>query len=322
MGVALVFAKIGKMSLREINSYFASMWFNWKTTICLVFGLMVKYALGQGNPTVFGPPEPSGRIKNPEINESSGLVSAGCTGYFWTHNDSGDEARFFLIDDSANHKATYYLQGIAAVDWEDIGMMERKGIRHLLIGDIGDNRARRPYVQLHIIKEPVIPEGELTEMVDTIPNALIHSFVLRYEDGPRDAESLFFDPLDEQLFIISKRELEVGVYTAELPSSPADTLTLRKVGTLPHTFITSAAISSDGTEVLLKSLLEVFYWKRKPGESIGEMFMRPASPQPYLPEPQGEAITFAHNGGGYYTLGEAVLGMESVLYFYPRVIDN
>src|SRR5690606_35971094 len=84
----------------------------------------VEWARGQGNAPVFGERNACGSIDNPAINEASGLVaSAAHTGYFWTHNDSGDEARIFLIDDSARHKATYYLQGIPAFDWEDIAMM-------------------------------------------------------------------------------------------------------------------------------------------------------------------------------------------------------
>ncbi len=281
--------------------------------------LLVDCACGQVNQAIFGQRQAYGIIGNPAINEVSGLViSAGNTGYLWTHNDSGDEARIFLINDSAHHRATYYLQGISASDWEDIGTMERGGAHYLLIGDIGDNRGRRPYVHLYVLKEPVVSTE--TPVVVTLSAEQVRSFVMRYEDGPRDAESLFFDPLDEKLYIISKRELEVGIYTTNLPEFPADTLTLRKVGVLPHTFITSAAISPDGTELLLKNLLGVFYWKRKPGESIVEMFHRPGAPQPYQPEPQGEAIAFARDGSGYYTLGEAVLGMKSVLYFYPRTI--
>ena len=279
--------------------------------------LMAGSVFGQRDDTPFGEGQALGRIDNPDINEASGLVaSAAHRGCFWTHNDSGDGARVFLIDDAARHRATYYLPGIEANDWEDIATMERDGAYYLLIGDVGDNRGQRPYVQLHVLKEPAA--SIRTPTVDTMPAGQIRSYVLRYEDGPRDAESLFVDPLDGRLYVISKRELEVGVYSTVLPESVADTLTMRKVRVLPHTFITSAAISPDGTEVLIKSLLQVFYWKRKPGESIAEMFGRPAQRQPYRPEPQGEAIAFAPEGDGYYTLGEAVLGMPSVLYFYKR----
>ncbi|HWK98371.1 MAG TPA: hypothetical protein VNQ55_00425 [Parapedobacter sp.] len=279
--------------------------------------LVVEWARAQDTAAVFGNRQALGSVDNPVINEASGLVASWKhTGYFWTHNDSGDKARIFLIDNSARHKATYYLQGISAYDWEDIGMMERDGHRYLLIGDIGDNRSQRPHVQLHVVKEPDIPAE--ASVSDSLPIEEVHSFLLRYEDGPRDAESLFFDPIDERLYIISKRELEVGVYATELPKWPVDTLTLRKVCVLPHTFVTSAAIRANGTELLIKNLIEVFYWKRRPGETIGDMLSRPAMVQPYQPEPQGEAITFARDGSGYYTISEAVLGMKSVLYFYPR----
>lgn len=278
---------------------------------------VAEWASAQDTAAVFSNRQALGSIDNPAINEASGLVASWAhTGYFWTHNDSGDKARIFLIDDSAHHKATYYLQGISAYDWEDIGMMERGGHRYLLIGDIGDNRGERPYVQLHVVKEPDIPAE--TSAADSLPIEDVHSFSLRYEDGPRDAESLFFDPIDERLYVISKRELEVGIYETELPEWPVDTLILRKVGVLPHTFITSAAIRADGTELLIKHLLKVFYWKRKPGETISDMLSRPATVQPYQPEPQGEAIAFAQDGSGYYTISEAVLGMNAVLYFYPR----
>ena len=287
--------------------------------IGLWLGLLagVGWAFGHDEVGVFGLGQPQGRIDDPIINEASGLVASRAhAGSFWTHNDSGDGPRFFLIDGNAHRQATYYLPGVTAVDWEDIGMMERGGSHYLLIGDIGDNRGERPDVRLHVVKEPDWPADAAS--ADSVTIKQFQSFVMRYEDGPRDAESLFFDPVDQQLYIISKRDLEVGVYGTPLPDQPVDTLILRKVCTLPHTFMTSAAISADGSEVLAKNLLSVFYWKRRPGDSIADMLRRPALQQPYRPEPQGEAIAFAPNGSGYYTIGEAVLGMESVLYFYPR----
>ncbi len=288
----------------------------WRWFALAVLGSMVSYLHAQDT-LVFGNRHAKGKITNVQINEASGLVaSAAYRNHFWTHNDSGDKARVFLIDDSARHRATFYLEGVDARDWEDIGMMERDGRHYLLVGDIGDNRGRHPHVTIHVFEEPRL--GNTGQIIDTIPAASIHSFVLQYEDGPRDAESLFFDPLDKRLYVISKRELEVGVYSAALTEQPTDTLILRKQLTLPYTYVTAADISPDGSEVLMKNLLMVLYWKRKPGESIIDMFKRPAQRQPYIPEPQGEAITFARDGNGYYTLSEAALGMDAILYFYER----
>jgi hypothetical protein len=51
-----------------------------------------------------------------------------------------------------------------------------------------------------------------------------------------------------------------------------------------------------------------------PGEAL--------KPPPYIveykEEPQGEAITFARDGSGFYTLSEKVKGEKTYLYFYPR----
>jgi len=266
--------------------------------------------------------EANGKIATGAIQEASGLVaSAENPGFLWTHNDSGDAARIFLLNDSAQLAATYYLSGIVARDWEDIGRMTRSGQHYLLIGDVGDNGSRYSSIRIHMVNEPVVPDE--TPFVDTIPAADIHTFILTFENGPRDAESLFYDPMDNYLYVISKRELHAGVYRTVLPEptgvgTEADTLRLTQVGSIPETFITSADISSDGTEILVKNLLNVFYWKRKPGETVAQTLGRPATHLPYRPEPQGEAIAFSCNGEGYYTLSEAVFGLPAILYFYRR----
>lgn len=269
-----------------------------------------------------------GKIKHPAIHEASGLIAASENpGFFWTHNDSGDAARIFLVNDSAQLRATYYLSGVTARDWEDIGRMTRAGRNYLLIGDIGDNGARYPAIYLHVVEEPEVRHIDLLHkkpLVDTLPATCIRTFVLTFEKGPRDAESLFFDPIDRYLYIISKRELHAGIYRATLPEIaanerlPADTVVLKQVGAIPYTFITSADIRADGTEILVKNLLNVYYWHRKPGETVTEALSRRAIHLPYTPEPQGEAIAFSNKGNGYYTLSEAVLGLDAILYFYPR----
>lgn len=286
----------------------------------MVSNLVAVATWGQGN-LLFTDGQAKGTLTHTEIHEASGLVtSVGNPGFLWTHNDSGDAARIFLIDTSAQLKATYYLQGVVARDWEDIGTMERSGRNYLLVGDIGDNGNRHPYINVHMLEEPVISSGGVR--VDTIRKERITTFVLNYEDGPRDAESLFFDPVAHCLYVISKRELQAGIYRTVLPQTPADTLVLKRVGTLPYTFITSADISRDGTEILIKNLLDVFYWQRRAGESIPQMLKRPAIRLPYRPEPQGEAIAFSRDGQGYYTLSEAALGLNAILYFYRRRLDH
>lgn len=292
----------------------------WKKILIGIAGCCLATVESHGQEVL---PEPPSRqslgIVSAEINEASGLVrSARLPNYFWTHNDSGDQARLFLIDSTAAHRATYYLEGVSAHDWEEIAWIERRGRHYLLVGDIGDNKGNRGHVQIHVVEEQV-PDLSIVPYVDTIPTTGIQSFQLKYEDGPRDAEAMFYDPVDGLLFIISKRELEVGVYQTILPDYPADTLILRKTGNLPHTFITGADIHKNGCEILVKNLLEVFYWERQPDESISDLLKRPSIRLPYKPEPQGESIAFNRDSPGYFTLSEAVLGVPAVLYFYPGI---
>lgn len=289
--------------------------------ILLIFFVIVSSSVSSESP-VFGDGQSRGFVQNKELKEASGLTASLYNpGLLWSHNDSGDEARIFLLDDSAKNKAVYHLEGIKAQDWEEIASF-KKDRNYLLIGDIGDNKGIRPFISLHLFEEPKYKRGAF--YIDTIPAKRIISFTLTYEDGPRDAEAFFYDEHDQKLYIISKRELEVGLYETKLPLhvdrfAAKDTLELKKSAILPFTFITSAAISNDGSEVLLKNLLTVFYWKRKDKETIPDMLKRPAIRLPYKPEIQGEAMTFALDGTGYYTLSEAPFGFKAELFFYPRL---
>ena len=297
---------------------------NWRLAVLLlvVFFTSVGYVTSYQLP-VFGEFQSRGRIQNRELKEASGLTaSINNPGLLWTHNDSGDEARIFLIDDSARSRAVYYLEGVEARDWEEIASLQ-KDCSYLLVGDIGDNNGERPFISIHLIKEPIFKQGIF--YTDTIPEKDITTYLLTYEDGPKDSEAFFYDEIDQKLYVISKRELEVGLYETKLPLQtdhsirPRDTLQLKKIGQLPFTFITSAAIAYDGSELLMKNLLHVFYWKRISEETIPQMLRRQPIQLPYKPEIQGEAITFAYDGSGYFTLSEAPFGFKVDLLFYPRL---
>src|SRR5690606_7843244 len=133
-----------------------------------------------------------GKVASQAISEVSGVVaSATNPQLLWAHNDSGDEARLFLLNDTARLRAAYYLEGVTARGWEDIGRMRKNGKNFLLVGDIGDNQARRPFVELHVFREPAVRESG-TVYTDTISRSAIRSYAMKYEDGPRDAEALFY----------------------------------------------------------------------------------------------------------------------------------
>lgn len=88
--------------------------------------------------------------------------------------------------------------------------------------------------------------------------------------------------------------------------------------TIDLTMSVAGDISMDGTQILIKNYLVVFYWERDPSESIPEALARNPVILPYKPEPQGEAIAFAPNGKSYFTLSEKRSGIDPVLYRYYK----
>lgn len=259
--------------------------------------------------------ESLGKITDSRLNELSGLVnSRKNSSLFWTHNDSGDSARIFLIDRKAKLKCIVALEGVHTVDAEDIAWFERDGRPYLILADIGDNHGQRPTIQLYIFEEPVWQEGR-SHMV--IPRSAIVQVSLRYDDKPRDAEAFFVDPLDKKGYLISKRDLQVGVYPIDFQQAEdGETLSISRALSLPMTFITAADIAADGSQILLKNIGQVFLWHRLGNASVIDVFRQLPNTVAYQAEPQGEAICFGHENHVFYTVSERPLGLDAYLYSY------
>lgn len=114
-------------------------------------------------------PEPTGRIEDPRVHESSGLArSRQIPGLWWTHNDSGHTNHIFPMD--VNGKALAEpVEVVSAVnvDWEDISADERG---QLWISDLGNNRNRRRDLKVYVIDEPQpAEEGRPETLPDRVP---------------------------------------------------------------------------------------------------------------------------------------------------------
>ena len=255
-----------------------------------------------------------GKVSDPALDEISGIISSiNNPGMFWVHNDSGDDAKVYLIDSAANLICTYQLEGVEAVDIEDIAWVELNGQSFVVLADIGDNLAKRTNLSLYIFPEPVIKAGV---KADSISRSFISIKHLNYPGKARDAEAIFIDPLDKQFYLISKRELRSSLYSAEIFKEDKPNYILKPRLSFPFTFITAADISPKRDAVVMKNLTSIFYWPLDSKASLVEALKHQPLPIPYEPEPQGEAITFDRKSDGIFTISERPFGLDSYLYYY------
>jgi len=293
-----------KLKLKQKNLYIIAA----ATIILLTF----KIVIAQNQNT----------LNDAAMKETSGIASSHFNkNTFYVHNDSGDTSRFFAITPSGQLKGIFYFKpdpahpNVNVVDCEDIavGPGSEKGKSYIYLGDIGDNGAQRPSISIYRFNEPVVSGSKA---FSTIEADVIN---LKYPDGPHDAETLMVDPVDRLLYIITKREDSVGVYTAPL-NAPLNQITVLQKRVKLHfnglpfyKWITAGDISADGNKVLVRSYQKVYYWTRQGREPVWKTLERTPAQLPYKAEKQGEAIGFTPDGKGYYTTSE---GKNAPIYYY------
>jgi hypothetical protein len=89
-------------------------------------------------------------------------------------------------------------------------------------------------------------------------------------------------------------------------------------GQLDFGGVTGAALSVTGKEIIIKTYLALSYFLKNPGETIEKSLQNRYVNLPYQPEPQGEAVAFAADDSGFYTLSEKGFSSVVNLYFYKR----
>jgi hypothetical protein len=279
-----------------------------------LFGILILCACtkDQGTSNLFSEGKILGEVDK-KLEEASGLIaSVANPGYFWSHNDSGNPAKIFLINDKAEIVMTCTLEGVKNRDWEDIAIYVESDTSYLYIADIGDNEAKFPYKIIYRFAEPVLSTDKI-EVKD------FDTLVFKLSDGVRDTEALMIDPLSHHVFVISKREEKIRLYEISAPLISGDTTIAEFKTELPFAWIVAADISADGKEVLIKDYDNIFYWKRSATESIPELLKTKPTVLKYEREPQGEAIAWNRDGSGFYTLSETAKGIRGRLFYYKRI---
>ena len=116
------------------------------------------------------------------------------------------------------------------------------------------------------------------------------------------------------------------VFRLAFPQSTDKTITAEYIATVPYGYegftgsgVTGANISASGTEIFIKTYAKVYYYNRKPGETISNALYNKPLEVNYQMEPQGEAICWHSQSKGYYTISEmSPFNIPAHLYFYPR----
>lgn len=247
------------------------------------------------------------------LDEASGIAdSRTMKGNLWVEEDSGNPAQINLLSYQGKLVARLPLPGVQNRDWEDlaIGPGPQPGLSYLYLADIGDNAKTNAVNYIYRFEEPKTAT-EAIKQVDQI------AFI--YPDGPRDAETILLDPLTRDVWIVTKAEAKVRLYQLPYPQNTTQPTTASFQGELPLSLVTSGNISPDGTHILLKTYVGIFYWQRTGTASLAATLLN-QSPRslPYLIEPQGEAVAFDQTGTGFFTLSERGNASSVTLNYYKR----
>ena len=162
----------------------------------------------------------TGVIQELDLRENSGIdFSIQYEDAIWMHNDSGSPT-LFLIGTNGQTLAKCYVNRSKNRDWEDISTFAWKGKPYVAIADVGDNFKRRKSCQLYLIEEPKFEINKEHAVTHTIRKHKKIDF--KYEDGPRDCESVVFDAKTRSIWLVEKIFSEVskdkipGVYQLRL----------------------------------------------------------------------------------------------------------
>ncbi|MDA2929475.1 lamin tail domain-containing protein [Acidobacteria bacterium AH-259-O06] len=111
----------------------------------------------------------------------------------------------------------------------------------------------------------------------------------------------------------------LGYIARPYPQATNQVITLEQVATLNLDLIVGGDISPSGLEILLKNYTAMYYWSRTPGQNLWEAISDEPVTVAYIPEVQGEAVGWASDGTGYYTVSEELFALAAHLFFYPRI---
>ncbi|MDX2428894.1 MAG: hypothetical protein QNK22_09400 [Xanthomonadales bacterium] len=262
----------------------------------------------------------TGWLESDDIMEASGIkASFSHPGDFFVHNDEGDPV-LYGIDESGTNLGSVTIVPAKNKDWEDITLVPVEGEHWIVVGDIGDNRAKRKSTKLYFIEEPKTGKHDRYGGRQDLKHAL----TLKYPDGPRDCEAMAYDPIGRQILFLTKRDKPSRLYALDLETALTKVhAELKFLGTIaklrPPTskdrihwhgrtdFIsqpTGFDISPDGSEAVIITYRSLYRFRREPDEGWLSALQRKPVEVGGPPSVQNEAISYSVDGKAIYVTTE------------------
>lgn len=260
-------------------------------------------------------------ITDPALDEVSGIVCGKQNpDLYYVINDSGGKPEVYGLNQAGQTAAIFKLNRITNRDWEDIAMGPGPipGKDYIYVGEIGDNAAQYAEIALYRFAEPAMSSGDRrlntceTKSIDAVQKLRI-----QFADGAKDCESLFLDPHNGDVYLVSKREQTVGLYQIKAPLDTLNINIARRVTSLSFPLAVAADISPGRDKILVKTYSDIYCWQLTPAADISTALSQPQVTLPYRVEPQGESICFSADGKSYLTISEASPDVPLQLYIYP-----
>lgn len=251
-------------------------------------------------------------ISGKKLKEASGIsYSKSHQGQLWVEQDSGNPSVLYLLKTDGSVTDSVAITGATNRDWEDIaiGNGPDNGKTYLYVGDIGDNNLNHEEYAVYRFEEPGTNVHEVTTF-DKI------RFV--YPDGFHDAEALVVDNSTKDIYIFTKRDAKSRVYRLTYPQNTTSVNFAQFVTELGYNGVVSACLSPVNNELIIKTYTSLYYYGKNNSNALSLISEVEPIALDYQVEAQGEAVCFAADATGFYTLSEEALGVEPKLNFYKR----
>ena len=264
--------------------------------------------------------ERTGWLASNKLNEVSGIqASHSHEGDIFVHNDEGKQV-IYVIDEIGADVGLVSIVPAKNKDWEDITSVPVDGGRWIVAGDIGDNWSKRESIKLYFAEEPRVGEDKRYAG----HQELRHWITLNYPDGPRDCESMAYDPIGKQILLLSKRDKPPRLYAIDLETAlTQEQAELKFLGTTSNlrpptpgdrlhwggrtdwiSQPTGFDISGDGSEAVVITYRSLYRYRRQEGEDWLTTLQRKPAEVVGPPAVQNEAIAYSVDGKSIYVTTE------------------